>query len=426
VIELALQPYFRINKTEFIPGERIEVKVGVKPETREDRYKYVRFVVTIAGKTYSTSGVVAYGKAYTVTPEVPRTPGTYEVTARIYLRDSSGNYSILLKEYKAEFTVKEPPPTYTPTKLYIEKEESTVDINGYTATIHGKVTIAAPSNDIVYPVVAYMGGKILLDPIKIYEGTRTYTYTRTFNFKSVYELLRRRGETTDAYIWYYKSDKTTKIQGDATKFKLEPTGVITPKAVVKITVDKTQIMRGESITGTATIEKVEGIKLPTTATLCLDGEAYLKDGRKPGFGTAPFFSQTISSVPVSTKFSFNPTRVRGLENAVKVDLRVRAVIGGYEFKSNTVTITIVEPKVTGWSAKVDKTTVKPGDKLTIQATVNWVGKSMKFKLGIDAFGKHYESTEVTATASPATIKVPITVPAVKEGTYEIKVTLYRE
>ena len=315
---------------------------------------------------------------------------------------------------------------YAQINVRIVSEDSTVDISGYTATIHGKVTIESDADTIVYPAVVYMGGKILLDPIKIYKGTRTYTYTRTFNFKSVYELLRRRGETTDAYIWYYKSDKTTKIQGDTTKFKLEPTGVITPKAVVKITVDKTQIMRGESITGTATIEKVEGIKLPTTATLCLDGEAYLKDGRKPGFGTAPFFSQTISSVPVSTKFSFNPTRVRGLENAVKVDLRVRAVIGGYEFKSNTVTITIVEPKVTSWSVKADKTTVKPGDKLTIQATVNWVGKSMKFKLGIDAFGKHYESTEVTATASPATIKVPITVPAVKEGTYEIKVKLYYE
>jgi len=82
----------------------------------------------------------------------------------------------------------------------------------------------------------------------------------------------------------------------------------------------------------------------------------------------------------------------------------------------------------GWEASVDKPTVVAGDTLKIRAKVNWKATdSLKFKLGIDAFGKHYESKEVTPTTSPTIIEVPIAVPPdVKKGEYEIKVTLYYE
>jgi len=82
----------------------------------------------------------------------------------------------------------------------------------------------------------------------------------------------------------------------------------------------------------------------------------------------------------------------------------------------------------GWEVSVDKPTVVAGSTLKIRAKVNWkADRSLKFKLGIDAFGKHYESKEVTATTSPTIIEAPITVPQdVKEGKYEIKVTLYYE
>jgi len=82
----------------------------------------------------------------------------------------------------------------------------------------------------------------------------------------------------------------------------------------------------------------------------------------------------------------------------------------------------------GWEVTVDKSTVAPGDTLKIIAKVNWEGpSSLKFKLGIDAFGRHYESKEVTATTSPITIEAPITVPlSTREGRYVIKVTLYYE
>ena len=82
----------------------------------------------------------------------------------------------------------------------------------------------------------------------------------------------------------------------------------------------------------------------------------------------------------------------------------------------------------GWEASVDKPTVVAGDTLKIRAKVNWkADRALKFKLGIDAFGKHYESKEVTPTTSPTIIEAPITVPSdVKKGEYEIKVTLYYE
>jgi len=88
----------------------------------------------------------------------------------------------------------------------------------------------------------------------------------------------------------------------------------------------------------------------------------------------------------------------------------------------------VEAPLIGWEASVDKPTVVAGDTLKIRAKVNWKATdSLKFKLGIDAFGKHYESKEVTPTTSPTIIEVPITVPLdTKEGKYEIKVTLYYE
>jgi len=231
----------------------------------------------------------------------PDAPGVHTIRAEVYRLSTTGEW-ILEDSAEVQYVVEEPEEY-----IGIQSEDSTVSISGYDATIHGRVTIKSSINTTVYPAVVHYGGMIILDPISITAGTKTYTYTRKFNFKEAYEFLRKRGMPTDAELLYLKSDKRTVIKGDVTKFKLEPTGV-----------------------------------------------------------------------------------------------------------------------VTDWSVKADKTTVKPGDTLTIQATVNWVGKSMKFKLGIDAFGKHYESTEVTATASPTIIKVPITVPAVKEGTYEIKVTLYYE
>ena len=90
-------------------------------------------------------------------------------------------------------------------------------------------------------------------------------------------------------------------------------------------------------------------------------------------------------------------------------------------------IYVTAPTV-GWEVSVDKPTVVAGDILKIRAKVNWkADRSLKFKLGIDAFGKHYESKEVTATTSPTIIEAPITVPQdVKEGKYEIKVVLYYE
>jgi len=80
----------------------------------------------------------------------------------------------------------------------------------------------------------------------------------------------------------------------------------------------------------------------------------------------------------------------------------------------------------GWEASVDKTTVAAGDTLKIIAKVNWEAPgSLKFKLGIDAFGRHYESKEVTATTSPTIIEAPITVPPdVKVGEHGVKVELY--
>jgi len=81
--------------------------------------------------------------------------------------------------------------------------------------------------------------------------------------------------------------------------------------------------------------------------------------------------------------------------------------------------------ISSWTMKADKTTVKQGDTLTVQVTINWIGKSMKFKLGIDAFGNSYETNPIEATTSPTTINVPITVPTnIKEGKYDVKATLY--
>jgi len=90
-------------------------------------------------------------------------------------------------------------------------------------------------------------------------------------------------------------------------------------------------------------------------------------------------------------------------------------------------IYVIAPTI-GWEVSVDKPTAVAGDTLKIRAKVNWkADRSLKFKLGIDAFGKHYESKEVTATTSPTIIEAPITVPQdVKEGKYDIKVTLYYE
>ena len=81
-----------------------------------------------------------------------------------------------------------------------------------------------------------------------------------------------------------------------------------------------------------------------------------------------------------------------------------------------------------WDVSVDRTTVAPGDTLTIIANINWESVSVqRFKLGIEAFGKSYETNPVEATVSPTRIEAPITVPLdVGEGEYEIKVTLYYE
>jgi len=88
---------------------------------------------------------------------------------------------------------------------------------------------------------------------------------------------------------------------------------------------------------------------------------------------------------------------------------------------------IIKKKI-DWNVSVDRTTVAPGDTLTIIANINWESVSVqRFKLRIEAFGKSYETNLVEATASPTTIKAPITVPAdAKEGKHEIKVTLYYE
>ena len=87
---------------------------------------------------------------------------------------------------------------------------------------------------------------------------------------------------------------------------------------------------------------------------------------------------------------------------------------------------IVPVEVTSWSVSVDKPEVKQGDTLKVRAMVHWKSAGWaKFKLGIEAFGRHYESEEVVAEESPVTIEATIRVPDdAPVSSQTMKVTLY--
>ena len=90
---------------------------------------------------------------------------------------------------------------------------------------------------------------------------------------------------------------------------------------------------------------------------------------------------------------------------------------------------VVWPKqvVKSWSVKPDKQEVVEGGTLTIIATVNWQApKDVKFKIAVEAFGKRYESKEVSAKVgqSPIEIRMSIQVPTGIIGSKTMKVILY--
>jgi len=135
--------------------------------------------------------------------------------------------------------------------------------------------------------------------------------------------------------------------------------------------------------------------------------------------TTKEFKKTISIPPLSTGYH--------TITVVYCSIYDGKVEDKYGMGALSKQIYVTAPTI-GWEVSVDKSTVVAGGTIKIRAKVNWEAPgSLKFKLGIDAFGKHYESKEVIATTSPTIIEVPITVPPdIKEGKYEIKVTLYYE
>ena len=107
---------------------------------------------------------------------------------------------------------------------------------------------------------------------------------------------------------------------------------------------------------------------------------------------------------------------------------VVCMVQWYEVGTKTINVQVeVSPEevVQGWSVSLDKTTVEPGDTVTLNVTVNWGAPGgVYFKARINAFGQTFESQAVVAQTSPFTFKVPLTVPGnLSEGTYTISVTL---
>lgn len=153
---------------------------------------------------------------------------------------------------------------------------------------------------------------------------------------------------------------------------------------------------------------------PYGAKLFIDGEevaTLITDYKAWKYQKQRKFTKTINMPPLS----------RGLHTVTLVLLADKSY---RSFGAITKQIYVAEP-IIGWSVDVDKLKVSQGDTLTISATIRWKSPTpMRFKLGIDAFGKHYESNAVQATTSPVIIKAPITVPNVSVGTYSINVTLY--
>jgi len=100
----------------------------------------------------------------------------------------------------------------------------------------------------------------------------------------------------------------------------------------------------------------------------------------------------------------------------------------YEVGTKTTNVQVEvssEEVVQGWSVSLDRTEAKPGDTVNLNVTVNWEAPGwVYFKARINAFGQTFESQAVSATTSPFTFKVPLTVPGnLSEGTYTISVTL---